>query len=224
MARNKTQTVRVVQKKTEQEKKMRRIATSQAKKVVNRNIESKIYDGNLPLAGDNVDYDGRLFYATEDPQTATNIVQGIGQGQYIGEEIRPTHLSVRWSASNDLADATNMVTFVIIQAKGAFTSLGSMANILQSTGNVSAPLSPFDVDFDDRFRVLHRKTIALSQVGPDNRVFKVNIGYNMFQKIVFNDASGTIEANPIIMGFVTDSGAAVHPIIKAKWRLHYKDA
>lgn len=224
MSNRRVKTVRVQKKKTEQEKKMTRIAQVQARKVVNRNIESKLYDGNLPLSGQTVDYNGVLFYAYEDPQTGTIMSQGAGQGQYIGEEIRPTHLSVRWAVSTNLADPTNLVTFVIIQAKGSFVHGADMSNILQSTGNTSAPLSPFDQDYDDRFRVLHRKTVALSQVGPDNRVFKVNIGYNMFQKIVFSDASGTQEANPIIMGFITDSGVAVHPLILCKWRLHYKDA
>jgi len=217
-------TVRIKKPPTQQEKKMASIARTQAMKVVNKAIESKHYDGKLALAGENVDYNGSLYNVFIDVPAGTTIIQGTDQGEYIGEEIRPTHLSVRWSATSTLADADNLVTCVIMQAVGLFTPAANMANILQSTGNQSAPLSPFDADYDDRFRVLYRKTVALSQASETNKVFKVNIPYNKFGKVKFNTDTGAIEFGTIMIGWISDSAADVDPLIRAQWRLFYKDA
>jgi len=84
--------------------------------------------------------------------------------------------------------------------------------------------SPFDQDYEDRFRVLYRKTIALNTLGDANKVFKANIPYNKFSKIRFNDSAGTPEIGTIMIGWISDSSAAAHPLIRAQWRLFYKDA
>lgn len=217
--------VRVKKPKTRQEQKMTRIANRQALKVVNRQIESKHFDGKLALAGLNVDYDGTLYNAFVNvPAASATIIQGTGQGQYIGEKIRPTHISLRWSATNVLADSDNLITCVILQAKGLFVPGATMANILESTGNVSAPLSPFDADYEDRFRVLYRKTIALNQAGESNRVYKVNIPYNKLGAISYSDNVGTVESGTIMIGWISDSSADVDPLIRGQWRIFYKDA
>jgi len=219
------QTVRVKKPKSQQEKRMAKIARSQALKVVNKNIESKFYDGKLALAGTVVDYNGILLNMFIDvPAGSTTITQGSGQSQYVGEKIRPTHISLRYAASNELADDNNLMTCVILQAKGLFIPGATMANILDSTGNISAPVSPFDQDYDDRFRVLYRKTFALTKLNENCKVFKVNIPYNKLAPIHFNDAAGTVESAGLMIGWISDSSLAVHPTIRAQWRLFYKDA
>lgn len=224
MSSKRIQTVRVKKPKTQQEKKMATIARSQALKVVNKNIESKLYNGKLALSGTTIDYTGTMYSIFSDVPAGTTITQGVAQSQYIGEKIRPTHISVRYALTNESADTNNIMTCVIIQAKGASLPGGSFVNIFQSVGNVSAPLSPFSDDYDDRFRVLYRKTVSLT-LGTDNlRTYKVNIPYNKLAPIVFLDPAGTIEANGIYIGWISDSGIAVHPTVRAQWRLFYKDA
>lgn len=220
-------TVKIQKRKTKQDQKIARIARGQAQKVVNKQIESKIWDGKLELAGEVVDYNGILYdllgtYSGID----SRIVQGTALNQYLGQMIKPTHLSVRFAVSNDLADTINLVTVMIMQAhpNGLFVPGATMTNILQSVGNVSSPLSPTYTSYDDRFKVLYRKTFALSQVGPNIKVFKVNIGYNKLTKITFSDAIGTIETGTLFMGVISDSSADVDPLIRAQWRLHFKDA
>lgn len=221
MSSKRVKTVRIKKPKTQQEKKMATIARSQALKVVNKNIESKIFDARLPSAGTNVDYNGVLYDAIQDLQAVTTITQGAGQSQYIGEKIRPTHISLRWSVV--AADPTNLVTCVLLQAKGSFVPGATMANILESTGNSSAPLSPFDKDYDDRFRVLYRKTMTVNTYEPE-RVYKVNIPYNKLSTITYNDAAGTVEAGVLMIGWISDSSSSTHPLVRANWRIFYKDA
>lgn len=216
--------VRVIKKPTAQEKKMRRIAQSTARKVVNKQIESKIWDGQFTHAGLTVDYVGNQYYVTGNPNAGTQMVQGTGVENYLGHEIRPTHLSVRFAVNNDGADATNLVTCLIYQGIGLFVPGATMANIFESTSNFSAPLSPLDQDYDNRFRVLYRKTFALTQASSDIKTYKVNIPYSKFQKVIFNDSIGTIESGPIVIGFITDSSADVDPSVRCSWRLHFKDA
>lgn len=206
------------------EQKMEKIARKVTKQALKKNIEAKFFDAKLALAGAAVDYNGLLYNAFIDVPSASTIVQGTDDHQYIGAKIRPTGLTLRWAASNDLADANNIVSCVILQGIGAFTPAANMANIYQSTGNVSAPLSPFDEDYNNRFRVLYRKEVALSQTGDNAVVHSVHLSFKKFAPVIFNDGLGAIESQPLMIGWISDSSAVVHPVVRAQWRIHFQDA
>lgn len=203
----------------------KKIAHKEAKKVFDSNVESKMYDGKLQLAGEVVDYNGILYNMFTDNPAGTTITQGPGRNQYLGLKIKPYHIELRYAVTNDLADSNNLITCVVLQAKGSFVPGGTTANIFESTGNVSAPLSPFDHQFNQRFKVLYRKQISLSGVdGEDVKVFTKNISHKRLSMLGFNDAIGTIQSGTLLIGWISDSGAAVHPTVRAQWRILYKDA
>lgn len=207
---------------TDQYKNTQIVARREARKVFNRNTETKKFDGSLAHNGANVDYNGVIYAVTRDVSAGTQIVQGTEENEYIGTTIKPVHLQIRFAMSP--GDSTNLVTVVVLQMKGLFNPVGDqMTNILQSTGNSTAPLSPFDRAYQDRFRVLYRKTFSLSSQDISIQSHSIQIGYSKLAKLFFQDDAGAIESNGIFLGFISDSSAAVHPLIRAAWRLHYKD-
>lgn len=208
-----------------QETRIKRIANVQAQKVVNKNAESKFYDGKLAFNGQNFDNSGYLISLFSNVPAGTTITQGVENNQYVGNKIRPTHISFRCDLSNDLADGINTVSVLLIQAKQYFLPGTTLANILESTGNASAPMSPMNHKFNDRLRVLSRKTFALSKVsGNDHIVFKKEININKLSQVIFNNASGEVESGTLMLGLISDSApATVHPLARAQWRIHYKD-
>lgn len=199
-----------------------RIARYEAKKVVDRAIENKMWDGRLVLAG--VDNNGVTYRLFTNPSAATTIAQGTGSDQYIGQKIRVMY--VFFMLQGIYADATNMITVVIWQNKGLFAPAGSvMTNVFQSTGNDSAPLSFPDREYNDRFRILARKTFAVSQNGPSNHIIKIKLRPKKIRmNTSFNDNAGAAEAGDLWFGIISDSSAVTPPTVNAQWRVYYKDA
>lgn len=200
---------------------MRRIARSEARKQINRSIESKVFDGAIASTG--IDYSGSIYNLLSDPSGGTTITQGVTENQYIGTKINPTYLHIKyqWQGS----DTFNMVRLMVVQVKGLFVP--TAADILQSVGNVRAPLSSLDLDADDRYRVLYDRISQLevgNGAGRGAIVGKVRISGRKLRRVVFSDGAGVYEANGIYLLVITDSGVASHPLLQAYWRNHFKDA
>lgn len=202
--------------------KMRRVARYEAKKVVNRNIENKMWDGRMSLT--NIDYNGLTVRLFTNPSAGTTIAQGTASNSYIGQKVRIMYLQLM--VQMIYADLTNMGTVIVFQTKGLFSPAGSdMTNVFESTGNDSAPLSFPDRAYNDRFRVIARKTYGVSTNGPSNVIFKFKLKPHQFKYITsFNDASGTQEAGDLYVGIVSDSSITTPPQFNAQWRVYYKDA
>lgn len=218
-------------RKTEQEKKMKRIAGSAARKAVNKQIESKIWDGYIQADSlfSAIPATGHVYLMTFDYSTGAgvSIEQGTNQNEYIGFEIKPSYLMIRWAVnlSEEVAsDNFNSVTVIVFQSKGSFAPTGSnMDNVFQLTNDISAPFSPTDRLFDERFNVLYRKTVSVDAYNYI-RTGKAKIGYNKLKRIKFSNETGTIQDGQLYMGAVSDSTAGPHPKFRAYWRMHFKDA
>jgi len=198
---------------------MHRVARYEAKKVVNRTVESKMWDGATARA---VDYTGSVFRAFTNPSTAVTIAQGTGDDAYIGSKVKVMYLTghFQWV----VGDTTNVATLIVFQDKGSFAP-ADMTNVFQTIATSTAPLSFPNRAFNDRFRILYRKTIALNSVGTSNRIMTVKLKPNKFRyPVCFSNTTGTAESGDIYFGVISDSAAVTHPTFDGQWRVYYKDA
>lgn len=202
---------------------VRSIARREAIKVVNRSEETKVIDGNY-FQGP-VSYSGSLIslHGSYTPGTFSfnPIVQGSDSGQYSGRSLTPKYLVIRYQLQ--VADTTNLLSILLMQAKGNWVNQGNMVNILQITNSIMAPLSPLNTAYNDRLRILARKQ---HQLDPDTTIRNgiIKVSYKKLRKLMFSDASGTVETGQLMLGVVSDSAAINHPTITAVWRFYYKDA
>lgn len=224
-------------RKTAGSKTMHKVARQEAKKVINREIETKFFEGNTTLAGGSpqeVTTFGTNMLLTKDYSagivTSANgqsIIQGIGSADFIGLSIHPVFVSINITLVSPLgigAENYDTVSVMVIQAKGAFTfNQISTANQLTNNNTANAPLGFIPRDYNDRYRVLYHKRFALDIDDPV-RTFNIRINSKKLRRIAFDGASGIIEANPLVLSVVSDSAATPHPEIYASWRLYYKDA
>jgi len=196
---------------------VRRVARQEAKKVFNRRVESKTFDG--AVGAGTIDYNGTVWTLWDD-STGTAITQGTGETQYIGQKITPTYFTLRWQAN--VADATNMIRIIVLQ--DIVSGVPTGANVLQSVSNVRAPLSPLDVDYDQTYRVLADRLIQLDAVSSPSKVGKIKIGMRQLRPVFFSDNAGTYEKGGCYILVISDSAASTHPNVNLVWRWHFKDA
>lgn len=196
----------------------RKIARIEAKKVISREIETKHIDGVLAVT--NFDYTGVQYNMTTDPNGGTSMSQGVSENQYIGATIRPTHIDCRYTFG--VGDATNIVRMIVVQVRA--NDSPTMANILQSVGNVRAPLSSYDQAYEGRWRVLLDRTYDLNGVAKPFITGRFRIKGSALNQIHFSDGSGTLERGCVWIGFISDSALSTHPSVQAYWRLFFKDA
>lgn len=191
----------------------RTIARQEAKRAINRTIETKSFDSNVQAQG--LDYTtgyvGNLL---------SGITQGVSESQYIGDKITPRGLSIR--AQLTRSDSTQLLRIIIIQNKAGGTPL--LSTLLQSVGNIRAPLSPLDIDYNHTYRVLYDTCISMDSIRGTTRQLKIHIPWKKFRSVVFNDAVGTYEAGGIYLCAISDSSAVAHPTIEYYSRIWYKDA
>lgn len=192
---------------------MKRVARIEAKKVINKSVETKIFDSN----------------ATSQAVDATNgvvssltngMIRGIGEDQYLGDQITPVGAIIRIQYGR--ADSSNMLRFLLIQNKSGGIPLAS--TVFASTFNITAPLSPYDVDYQDTYRVLYDKLVSMDSVRCTTGVLTIRLRSKQLRKLSFNDAAGTIEKAGIYLVVISDSTTVTHPVIDWRARLYYKDA
>lgn len=190
-----------------------RVARVEAKRVVARAVETKIYD--LTSHSNAIDWSTGYVLSV-----SSAIARGTGETNYIGDKIAP--VGIRCAFQYTRADASNMLRLVVIQNKAGGVPL--LNTLLQGTANLSAPLSPYDTNYDNTYRVLYDKVVSMDNIRNLTSVHIVKIPGKKLRPIVFNDAAGTIEAGGIYFCWISDSGAAAHPTVDLRMRLYFKDA
>lgn len=213
-----------LKRRTRKQTATRRVARQEVKKELNRKLETKFIDGYATGAITAISATGSLFSAhgSYSGGTFVPMTQGTGETQYIGERIEPRFLKIRWAMDN-YDTPSNIISMVVLQAKGAWTNGGTMSSIYQQTGTTTAPLSAVNDGFNDRFRILYRREITVD-VDDTTKQGSIKIGPKKLRRIMFNDASGTVETGLLMIGFISDSTAASHPALRIFWRFYYKDA
>lgn len=197
----------------------KKIARMEAKKVVAKKVESKVYDiNNIAFAIDNVPL--TIFDMT------AGMIRGVLDGNYIGDSITPTHLRIRWLV--ECADAYNSIRVIVIQNKAGGIPIGG--TLLQFSGGINAPLSPYNTSFNETYRVLFDEFYSMVSAPGGATVTEtsvltgdIRIPSSKLRKITWT-APGVLSTGGIYLIFVSDSVVAAHPPGRFVSRLYYKDA
>lgn len=163
------------------------------------------------------------------------IVQGVNDGQRIGNSLYARGININFAIQNAGADTQNYVRFLIIQPKkGMATNIqpnstsAFVQSVLSNNGSGTTQwLQPVDTDrFEvlvDKYYWLHDMPVdgATSTYVPQTKFFRKFIKIN--RKMQWDD-SGVIN-NDVYMIAISDSSAVAHPGVVAGFvRIYYKDA
>jgi hypothetical protein len=196
----------------------RQVARQEAKKIIIRQAESKMWDGATPFPT-TVSCFGDVWNLLEDPSGGTIMTQGTGLTQYIGESITPSHIVIRWNAK--ASDSYNTIRILVFQVKNDWTPIAPI--ILQSTGNIRTPLSALDTDSMARMRILYDTMFTVNAAGPEARSGRITLPMKKIRKVTFEDPNGNYEDGGLWMVVYTDSTGSPDPDFNAYWRVYYKD-
>lgn len=213
------------------------VAKSVVKREMSKQLETKFWEGILfnstPVPDEGVEISAIGFnvnllatYPIGPVAFPTQIAQGDGVHGYIGNRISPKYLVIHYALDYlPSGDTTNIVSIMVMQAKGnfLFDSVSAVNQYSQSTTIIS-PLSFPNNDFNDRFRVLARRILNLNSDNITNRTGTITIKLNRLTNVHFKESDGTIEAGTLNMSLISDSVSEDHPSIRAVWRVYYKDA
>lgn len=209
-------------KNYQKNKEIKQVARKEVKKALNQEIETKAYDGIV----DDVEttFYGTTYSMTYNYNGSSSMVQGITDYGYLGNKIQPFMLQIRWRLANTgTADVSyNMVRILVLQVIGGGTP--SPANVLAFDVYDYTPLSPYDRNYRDTYRVLHDKLHIINYDSVEAICGKITIKKNM-APITFSDASGTIQTGGIYVVIYSDEDSLdTSPKLSMCHRLYYKDA
>lgn len=193
-------------------KEARQIAKQEARKVIRQDEETKYCDTSLLAQA--VDYtDGKVHSFT------SGLLRGTTESNYLGDKIIPVGLHCKIQLTR--SDSTQLFRIIIIQNKAGGVPL--LGTLLQNISSLTTPLSLYDVDYEDTYRVLYDRLISMDSIRNTTMAFTIKIGQKRLRRIAFNDGSGTLEKGGIYLCIISDSAVTTHPTIDLRSRLYFKD-
>jgi len=208
--------------KTKKNQVVRKIANQEARKVIRKNVETKMYDG--VIASIESDWDGAAYSATYNLASATSMVQSTTDFGYIGNKIQPFMYQARIRFTNTGNEDTsfNTVRVIVLQVIGG--GVPSPLNVLASVGNERTTLSAYDRNYRDTYRVLYDRLMIINYDSDAAKVLKLTIKKGL-GPITFADTLGTIQQGGLYLVIYSDEDSILtSPSINAYHRLYYKDA
>jgi len=182
--------------------------------VVARQIETKRADNTW--ANQTFDYNTGLVLSL-----TNGMIEGTADGQYVGTHIRPAGLIIR--AQYTRSDTSQLIRVIMIQNKAGGVPL--LSTLLSSVNNVTAPLSNYDVDYNDTYRVLFDRLVSMDSIRGTTGTMIIRIPMKKLQRITFGNATGLLEKGGIYLCAISDSvTATAHPVLDIRASLYYKDA
>lgn len=205
----------VVRNRRVRGRKLNKRQLNQVKRIVHSSIEDKSLDVAVSTAA--IDYTTGVIANLQ-----TGLVRGNAeQSNYIGGKITPTKLMIRYQILG--ADTTNMVRIVVLQNK-ANAGVPTAATVFESVSNIRAPLSAFEINFNDTYRVLYDRLHNLVLSGDTaQRTGMIRLFRKKLHPIIF-DATNALEAYGLWLVAISDSSAVTHPTLQLYSRLTYEDA
>lgn len=213
---------------------VQKIARAEAKKVMERDLEEKrLLQYSSPGAGSHgyVQFGASVALGAVQQSCTFGALQGINDEEYIGDKIKPTGLKIHWTVLASTGDAYNNFRLIVVQVKGGGTP--SVDNILESTGNMLTPMSPWDNSYRDTYKVLYNHIDVVHQISSGSAPMSANctkrgviyIPGKKFSQVHFtNTGLGNVSSNQIAFFAISDSTAANHPTIGYWVELTYTDA
>jgi len=192
---------------------VRKVARTEAKKAVARQVETKRLD-NL-WASQAVDYSTGIVLSM-----TNGIGQGVGESDFIGTKVHPAGIRIRLQYGR--SDASQLLRFIVIQNKAGGVPL--LNTLLASVGNITAPLSNYDTSYNDTYRVLYDRLISMDSIRGSTGALSIAFPAKKLRQITFTGATGTPEKGGIYFCAISDSAAAAHPVVDLRSSFYFKDA
>lgn len=211
-------------RRTKRAPMVRKIARQEARKVVNKSIETKHFFGRT--AGYiNTDYNGLTINMLTNPATGVDLIQGTDNDQYVGDTFKPVFIGLKYQCEAvPAAGQFSTWTIMVLQVKGGGIPLP--VNVLQSVGNNQTPFSFIDPTYADTFRVLARRTISAQPTTSQGTLTKhgyIKIPSRRMRKVNMHAPTFTPAAYGIFVVIYGDSAIPANPV-QLTWDIAFKDA
>lgn len=202
---------------------VRKLARREAYKAIAKSAEHKHADTpTMYLA--QPDYNG-LSSGVAARYPCFPTVSGTSDETYVGTVINPTWITFRGNIEAN-GDTYNNIRLIVVQWNKGSGVYGDVRDIIQYTGVVRAPFSPYNSDQKQKFRVLFDKTYTVN-ADPGSGRFIVPVHFNIsskkLRKVHYTDGSGTIENGGIYLYAVSDSSNVTPPILSGYGRTYFMD-
>lgn len=178
------------------------------------NIETKFFDFSTTQAP--------TFSGTID--WVTNVIQGVGLSQRVGDSLRAQSFEICWTASmNTLETKNTVLRFLLVKDFENAGSVPAVADIIESTGSSTAILSPPDFINRNRFVIVDDVIVQLDNSGENALVYRKKYPINNHLK--YRGTAGTaadIAEGNLFVIFLSDENGN-NPSVKYYSRLVYTD-
>jgi len=167
------------------------------------------------ISAQTVNYNGFL--------TSFNVVgQGVGNGQRVGDKLTCEGLDMRFQIVNS-GTTTTMTRCIVLQDYK--DTMSSPSQILDVVGSGLAPLSPYQRENRNNFKVLYDKVFQTDSVKQGQVVVKWNYRFPKGNQPsqTYDPGAGTLTENSIRVLFISDLLATL-PTVDAILRFYYSDA
>ncbi len=207
---------------TKRTKKSRRPLSSAAQVKKNQSDIRKIKSGfedkfhDTTIAGLAIDNVGQI-------SVLNNPAQGDTDSTRDGDSIMNKWIDIRGYivVNTGATDQVNVVRFLLLWDKQV--TIGNAGDVLESVGNVNAPMSPYKHDRRHQYMVLEDFTVSLSQNG-SSAIKKIRIIHKLNKKTQFNAASTTINTGCLNLVMISDEAtASLPPTFVFTSRVHFLD-
>lgn len=201
----------------------------QVVKEVNRQLKKK---SELKFYDQYINASVPVSFTSGYTQVLSNIPQGVGDSQRIGDTAMPTSLELKFNTVAANADIWNTWRVLVIRWKANDSAYSVAASkIFQNTGSVATPLSAFNHDNRSQFEVLYDSgsfiTNGLSTLPTSNYAVSRNVRLKLAKKpIQFVTGTTVQETNSLYLVAITDDNPASlnHPQLTWYYRLNYTDS
>jgi hypothetical protein len=94
----------------------------------------------------------------------SELAQGLTSTNRVGDSVRIQHLEIRGRVVVNAAATTSLVRVLVVRDLDGYGTAPTPADVLATTGAVSAPLSPENFQKRERFSILYDEVFALQSV------------------------------------------------------------
>jgi len=203
-------------------KKSRTAAYNPQASVISRKKgEAKSYDGIITAT---VNSAGSIYNLYANDLAGTEITQGVGEAQYLGDSVTPLYITIRGLFTH--IDSTNALRVIVFQCLG--NTVPTVATLMQlGSGTYSGQdyslLSPVKKNTRRQFMILRDKLYTSMAYTNAVKAFKIKIPMYSLQDTEFQDAAGLVGTGGIYMYVQSDSVAVPNPDIRVVHRITYSD-
>jgi hypothetical protein len=183
------------------------------------NIETKFHDAvNVHTAS-----------TAGDVYCISELAQGLTSTDRVGDSIKLQHIEIRGKVTCGSAATTSIIRFIAFRDLDGYGTAPTAAQVLELTGSVSTPLSPYKFNNNTRFSILFDETFTL-QYGSDLKAqgtsstsFYFAEAHGGHVKYLTGAAAPAADGKGSIYILIASDEATNVPLVSAYSRILYTD-